>query len=171
MTMNEQAAEQEGIAEMRKELHGGSTLEYAVYRGWITYHNRLGGRRSYQEWREIHEHTNDRKGSTVNKHDKLAKELAPFVARANPLATFQEAVAKAEHTLAKAKATGADWQLASAREELRSARQRLTVLKMMIAEAARERDPALVMRAARGQGVPMISNRHQFPDDSGIRGV
>jgi hypothetical protein len=54
---------------------------------------------------------------------------------------------------------------------LRQARMQRTMAKFVVAENARARDPGALLRAARGIGVPLFTNRHALPDDPQIQGV
>lgn len=178
---SESAAEVEGIAEMRKELQGGASFDHALYRGWIEYHNRRGGARSWQAWQQradIYKQAataalNERREKDMGKN-ALLKALQNEGARvpgAHPFAALETRVASAESAVAKATAANDDYAIAATREELRAAKRQLTMLKMIASENARERDPQMVSRALRGQGVPLLSNRRALPDDSSLRGI
>lgn len=87
------------------------------------------------------------------------------------LSPFDARVAAAEADLAAAKAADNQYGITAAREALRHARYARTAMKMVAAENARERDAAVASRSFRGQGVPILTNRHALPDDPGVRGI
>ncbi len=84
---------------------------------------------------------------------------------------FEDAVGAAEADLAKAKEASNEYALAQARRDLLQAKNQLTAVKMIAGEHARTHDIEMVVRAQRGQGVPLLSNRHQLPDDNRLRAV
>ena len=187
--LDDTIARRAGERELAKRLEAGEAAKEAVWRGWITYHNRLGGQESYDSWTSRYMAHATRKEAQVKK--SVAKALkaaipsAPSVPRipaVRPtslagtgttavLDPFEEEVAEAEKALAKAHKAEDPYAVAAAQHKLREARYRRTALKMVVAENAREADPALVMRSLRGQGVPLLSNRHALRDDPSLRGI
>ncbi|HVA05517.1 MAG TPA: hypothetical protein VNG12_02130, partial [Acidimicrobiales bacterium] len=81
------------------------------------------------------------------------------------LKSFDDNVAAAEDRLAKARAAGDTYAIAAAQSDLQVARHQRTAIKMIATENARERDPQMTTRSLRGQGVPLLSNRHALPED------
>jgi len=159
--VGEKSAEAHGIAEMRKELANGATPDQARYRGWLKYHNQHGGRQSWADWSQ----RRDLPDQEVRKEPVMKKSIG------NPFAQFDDRVANAEQALQKATASGDTWETAAARSELGEARRQRTLVKMIASEHARDRDPGLLMRSLRGQGVPLLSNRHALPDDPSLQGI
>ena len=88
-----------------------------------------------------------------------------------PFAVFEARVALAQRDLEKAKLNEDEYATAVAKSELYQARQALTAVKMIAAEHARERDPGTMARIMRGQGVPLVTNRHALGDDPGVQGI
>ena len=186
---DETSARRAGEQEIAKRLEEGWTAKDAVWRAWITYHNRLGGQESYDSWTSRYMSHAARKEAQVKKSVakalKAAIPTAPSVPRipaVRPtslagtgttavLDPFEEEVADAERAVEKAKKAQDPYAVAAAQTKLREARYRLTALKMVAAENARERDPALVMRSLRGQGVPLLTNRHALRADPSLREI
>jgi hypothetical protein len=155
----------------------------------VRYHNVLGGQDPYDVWEDHYMPHATRKEAQVKK--SVAKALkaaipsAPSVPRipaVRPtslagtgttavLDPFEDEVAEAEKALAKAHKAEDAYAIAAAQTKLREARFRRTALKMVAAENARERDPALVMRSLRGQGVPLLTNRHALRADPSLREI
>jgi hypothetical protein len=188
MMADETRARREGEKELKKRLDAGQSAEEAVYRSWIRYHNVQKGTDPWPAWKERYTPTATKKEIAVKKSVKKAIAAAapdvPSVAhpRIRPtsvagngstavMVPFEEEVAQAESALARARKSGDTYAVAGASAALREARHRLTTLKMVVAEQAREADPALVMRSLRGQGVPLLSNRHALRDDPSLRAI
>jgi hypothetical protein len=87
------------------------------------------------------------------------------------LKAFDDNVAEAEERLAKAVAASDTYGITAAKTDLNTARHQRTAIKMIASENARERDPAATTRALRGQGVPLLGNRHALPEDAALRSL
>ena len=187
---DESAARRAGERELRKRLEDGQSADEAVWRSWLRYHNRLGGSAPYAAWEERYMPTATKKEIAVKKSVKKAIAAAAPDAPSVPhvtvrpapisgagnstvpaLGQFEREVEKAQEQLARARKSGDTYGIAAASTALKEAQYRLTGLKMVAAENARERDPAAVMRSLRGQGVPLLSNRHALRDDPSLRGI
>ena len=186
---DENTARRAGERELAKRLEAREAAKEAVWRGWIEYHNRHGGEEPYDSWTSRYMQEATRKETAMHKSVRKALKAAipsapsvPRVPAVRPtslagtgttavLDPFEDEVAEAEKALAKAAKAGDEYAIAAAKTKLREARFRLTGLKMVAAENARERDPALVMRSLRGQGVPLLSNRHALRDDPSLRAI
>ena len=55
--------------------------------------------------------------------------------------------------------------------EARDFRRRSMALKMLVAENIRQTRPEHLLRAFRGQGVPLVTNKHALPDDRDLGGL
>ncbi|MDA8297420.1 MAG: hypothetical protein M0004_12690 [Actinomycetota bacterium] len=100
--------------------------------------------------------------------DRLQRQI---FGGSRPFAVFEARVAAAQKDLEKARLDQDDYAAGVAKQELRQAQQQLTTMKMIAAENARERDPGYAMRALRGQGVPLLTNRHALGDDPDVQGI
>ena len=188
----EDAARRAGERELKKRLEDGEPADSAVYRSWVRYHNTNGGTDPWQAWKRRYMATATRKESAMKAAKKAAKAAArpdapsvPSIPRRVPLrpvsvagvgstavmSPFKQEVDAAEAALARARKSEDAYAIAGASSALREARHRLTAMKLMIAESARERDPAAVMRSLRGQGTPLLTNRHALRDDPSLRGI
>jgi hypothetical protein len=187
---DETRARKEGERELRKRLEDGQSAAEALYRSWLRYHNRLGGADSWQAWERRYLADATRKEAAMKKSVRKAIAAAAPDAPSVPhvtvrpapisgagnstvpaLGQFEREVEKAQEQLARARKSGDTYGIAAASTALKEAQYRLTGLKMVAAENARERDPAAVMRSLRGQGVPLLSNRHALRDDPSLRGI
>jgi hypothetical protein len=186
---DEARARKEGERELERRLEDGQSADSALYRSWLRYHNRLGGADPWAAWKERYTPSATKKEIAVKKSVKKAIAAAapdaPSVPRNVPLrpvsiagagqtavlSPFKQEVDAAEAALARARKSEDAYAIAGASSALREARHRLTAMKLMIAESARERDPAAVMRSLRGQGTPLLTNRHALRDDPSLRGI
>ena len=184
---NETAARRAGEQELQKRLDAGESADSAVYRGWLAYHNRHGGADSWPSWKAqyLNGKANNMGKSKLQKALDRAAPLSPSVPRppairpvsiagagsTAALAPFEHEVAKAEADLTKARKAQDAYAIAAAQRDLQEAQYRLTAMKFVVAENARERDPSLTARALRGQGVPLVTNRHALRDDPSLREI
>lgn len=98
-------------------------------------------------------------------------ERVAFGHLGDPFSAFDARVEAAERDLEKAKREGNEWAKTAARRELLEATNQRTHAKMMASEGARQRDVGLITRSMRGQGVPLLTNRHALPDDNRLREI
>ena len=108
-------------------------------------------------------------GGAADPRVALELNAAVFGDARSVFRNYEAQVERAEKQLRRAPADS--WERRQAAEELSATRRRLASLKMMVAEQARQRDPGSVMRSVRGQGVPLLSNRHALPDDNQMTGI
>lgn len=187
---DETRARREGERELKKRFEDGQSADEAVYRSWVRYHNANGGTDPWAVWKERYTPSATRKEIAVTKAAKKAAKAArpdapsvphvtirpsPITGLGNgsPLALdpFKAEVDAAEAALARARKSQDSYAIAGASAALKEARYRLAALKMVVAEQAREADPATVMRSLRGQGVPLLTNRRALHDDPSLRGI
>ena len=71
----------------------------------------------------------------------------------------------------KAKDTNNEWAKTAARRELRDAMHQRTHAKMIMSEQARSHDVAAIQRSLRGQGTPLLTNKHALGDDRGLQEI
>lgn len=91
--------------------------------------------------------------------------------RESAFKSFEDRIATAQADLEQATKAKDEYAIKRTTAELTDARRSLTAMKMVAAERARESDPTMVARAMRGQGVPLLTNRHAIGEDNKLRSI